>query len=176
MIEQQLKATIRDIPDFPKPGIVFKDITPVFKHPALCLGIVDAFVERLRDCTFDAVVGIDSRGFLFGPMLAVRLGIPFIPIRKKGKLPGKTISESYALEYGAATIEMHDDAFGPGTKVLIHDDLLATGGTVAASSRLVERLGGEVVAYAFIVALDFLNGRQVLDVAPSRIVALASYD
>src|SRR5690606_16013163 len=117
MIEQQLKATIRDIPDFPKPGIVFKDITPVFKDPLLCQSIVDTFVQRLADCTFDAVVGVDSRGFLFGPMIAVKLGVPFIPIRKKGKLPGKTLSETYALEYGTATVEIHDDAFGPGTKV-----------------------------------------------------------
>lgn len=175
MIEQQLKATIRDIPDFPKPGIVFKDITPVFKDPVLCKGIVDTFVERLADCSFDAVAGVDSRGFLLGPMIAVKLGIPFIPIRKKGKLPGRTLSESYALEYGTATIEIHDDAFGPGTRVLIHDDLLATGGTVATSARLIERLGGVVEAYAFIVALDFLNGRQALNVSPSRIVALASY-
>lgn len=175
MIEQQLKAAIRDIPDFPKPGIIFKDITPVFKDPALCQATVDAFIERLGDERFDAVVGIDSRGFLLGPMIAVQLGIPFIPIRKKGKLPGKTISESYALEYGTATIEIHEDAFGPGTKVLIHDDLLATGGTVAASSRLVERLGGQVTAYAFIVALDFLPGRAALDNGQSRVVALASY-
>lgn len=175
MIEEQLKAAIRDIPDFPKPGILFKDITPVFKDPALCQGIVDEFVGRLSDQQFDAVVGIDSRGFLLGPMIAVKLGVPFIPIRKKGKLPGKTISESYALEYGSATIEMHEDAFGPGTRVLMHDDLLATGGTVAASSRLVERLGGKVVAYAFIVALDFLPGREALDAGESPVVVLASY-
>lgn len=175
MIEQQLKSTIRDIPDFPKPGVIFKDITPVFQDPGLCQAVVDAFVDRLADTRFDAVAGIDSRGFLLGPMIAVRLGIPFIPIRKKGKLPGKTISEEYALEYGTSTIEIHEDAFGSGTRVLLHDDLLATGGTVAASSRLIERLGGKVAAYAFIVSLDFLSGRSILESGECRVVALASY-
>ncbi len=175
MIEQQLKATIRDIPDFPKPGVIFKDITPLFQDPGLCQAVVDAFVERLADTRFDAVVGIDSRGFLLGPMIAVRLGIPFVPIRKKGKLPGKTISEEYELEYGTATIEIHEDALAPGAQVLIHDDLLATGGTVAASSRLVGRLGGQVVAYAFIVSLDFLPGRALLESDKARVVALANY-
>lgn len=175
MIEQRLKEAIREVPDFPKPGVIFKDITPVFQHPDLCQAIVDTFVEELTASPFDAVVGIDSRGFLLGPMIAVQLGIPFIPIRKKGKLPGKTISEEYELEYGTATIEMHEDALAPGARVLLHDDLLATGGTVSASSRLVERLGAQVTAYAFIVSLDFLSGRKMLETHGHRVLALASY-
>lgn len=142
MLEAHLKEIIRDIPDFPQPGIIFKDITPVLKDQALCSQIVDAFVDRLGHMEIDVIAGIESRGFLFGMMLANRLNVPFIPIRKQGKLPFKTISESYKLEYGQATIEVHEDAFPAGTKVLLHDDLLATGGTVVAASKLIQKLGG----------------------------------
>src|SRR5476651_1030152 len=137
MIEQQIKAAIRDIPDFPKPGIVFKDITPILKDPALCDKILDAFVEQLKDTPIDVVAGVESRGFLFGLSLAGRLGVPFIPVRKAGKLPFTIKQKVYELEYGTATIELHTDAFEPGQRILIHDDLLATGGTVTAASQLI---------------------------------------
>ena len=146
MIQDKLKLEIRDIVDFPKPGIVFKDITPLLKDAALCSEMVDAIIDQLQGIEIDAIAGIESRGFLFGFLLANRLGLPFIPIRKQGKLPFKTVSESYALEYGQATIEIHEDAFEKGSRILVHDDLLATGGTVVAASKLIERLGGEIVA------------------------------
>src|SRR5476651_1204813 len=136
MIAQQIKTAIRDIPDFPKPGIIFKDITPILKDPALCGHIVDAFVEQLKNIRIDAVAGIESRGFLFGLTLANKLGVPFVPVRKAGKLPYSIKQKVYELEYGTATIELHTDAFEPGQHVLIHDDLLATGGTVNAASDL----------------------------------------
>ena len=175
MIEDRLKAIIRDIPDFPEPGIVFKDITPILKDDLLCTAVVDAFVERLKFVELDVVAGVESRGFLFGLLLANRLGVPFIPIRKQGKLPFRTVSESYKLEYGQATIEIHEDAFPPGTKVLVHDDLLATGGTVVAASKLIEKLGGSISGYAFVISLDFLNSRGRLTRFNDNIISLASY-
>lgn len=175
MFEENLKAFIRDIPDFPQPGIDFKDITPILKEPALCQEIVRQFAEKFKDTPIDAVAGIESRGFLFGMMLANHLNVPFIPIRKQGKLPYKTISESYKLEYGQATIEIHEDAFEPGTNVLIHDDLLATGGTVVATSKLIEKLGGVVTGFSFIISLDFLNGAGRLSRFSDKVVALARY-
>ncbi len=175
MIEDRLKAIIRDIPDFPEPGIVFKDITPILKDDLLCTAVVDAFVERLKFVELDVVAGVESRGFLFGLLLANRLGVPFIPIRKQGKLPFRTVSESYKLEYGQATIEIHEDAFSPGTKVLVHDDLLATGGTVVAASKLIEKLGGSISGYAFVISLDFLNSRGRLTRFNDNIISLASY-
>lgn len=173
MLEKRLKSVIRDIVDFPKPGIVFKDITPVLKDQALCNKAVDAFIEQLQGVEMDAVAGIESRGFLFGMLLANRLNIPFIPIRKQGKLPFKTISESYKLEYGQATIEVHEDAFAPGSKVLIHDDLLATGGTVVAASKLLEKLGADIVGYTFIISLDFLQSEGRLTRFSDRVISLA---
>ena len=137
MIEQQIKNAIRDIPDFPKPGIVFKDITPILKDPVLCENIVDAFVEKLKGIRIDVIAGVESRGFLFGLTLATRLGVPFIPVRKAGKLPYTIKQKAYKLEYGTAIIEMHVDAFERGQHILIHDDLLATGGTVTAASELI---------------------------------------
>lgn len=175
MLEEQLKEVIRDIPDFPKPGIVFKDITPVLKNQRLCTAIVDEFVSQLANMEIDIIAGIESRGFLFGMMLANRLNIPFVPIRKQGKLPFKTVSESYKLEYGQATIEVHEDAFPAGSKVLIHDDLLATGGTVVAASKLVEKLGGIVCGYSFIISLDFLNSQGRLTRFSENIISLARY-
>lgn len=175
MIDQQLKSVVRDVPDFPKPGIIFKDITPILKDPQLCAAIVDSWATRLPAGTVDVVAGIESRGFLFGLMLAQRLGKPFVPIRKRGKLPHITVAQDYALEYGNATIEIHQDAFEPGARVLIHDDLLATGGTVMAASELIWKLGGEIAAYAFIISLDFLNGKQQLSSYSSDIISLASY-
>lgn len=172
MLEARLKEVIRDIPDFPKPGIVFKDITPVLKDQDLCTAIVEEFVSRLEGIDIDVIAGIESRGFLFGLMLANRLNVPFIPIRKQGKLPAKTISESYKLEYGQATIEIHEDAFPEGTKVLIHDDLLATGGTVVAASKLIEKLGGQVAGYSFVISLDFLQSQGRLTRFSDRIISL----
>jgi len=175
MIEHLLKSVIRDVPDFPEPGIVFKDITPILQDPALCGAIVDSFVNRLTTGAIDVVAGIESRGFLFGLMLAQRLGKPFVPIRKQGKLPYRTIKQEYALEYGRATIEIHEDAFSPGARVLIHDDLLATGGTVVAASELIEQLGGQVAGYAFVIGLDFLKGHERLARYSSSVVTLANY-
>ncbi|MGK6352892.1 adenine phosphoribosyltransferase [Parapedobacter sp. DT-150] len=175
MIEQRLKSVIRDVPDFPKPGIVFKDITPILKDPQLCASIVDRFVSLLSADDMDVVAGIESRGFLFGPMLAQRLGKPFVPVRKQGKLPYRTVKQEYALEYGNATIEIHEDAFPAGSRVLIHDDLLATGGTVRATSQLIEKLGGKVVGYAFVISLDFLNGKEQLYRYSPHVISLIGY-
>lgn len=175
MIESKIKLTVRDVHDFPKPGIVFKDITPILKDPELCREITKALAEQLKEIDIDVVVGIESRGFLFGPQLAQLLNVPFVPIRKVGKLPYKTVRQSYDLEYGSAMIEMHEDALIAGQKVLIHDDLLATGGTVVAASELVMQLGAEVVGYSFIIGLDFLNGRLRLAPYCNKIFFLASY-
>lgn len=175
MIESKIKSTVRDVNDFPKAGIVFKDITPILKDPQLCMEITKALAEQLKDLGIDVVAGIESRGFLFGPVLAQLLNVPFVPIRKAGKLPYKTVQQSYELEYGTATIELHEDALLAGQKVLIHDDLLATGGTVVAASKLVMQLGAEVAGYSFIIALDFLNGRVRLAPYSKEIFSLASY-
>lgn len=175
MIETKIKSTVRDVMDFPKPGIIFKDITPILKDPALCMEINQALVRAVEGVEIDVVAGIESRGFLFGPALAQLLKVPFVPIRKAGKLPYQTVQQSYNLEYGTATIELHEDALLAGQKVLIHDDLLATGGTVVAASELVRQLGAVVAAYSFIIALDFLNGKTRLLPYTERIFSLASY-
>jgi adenine phosphoribosyltransferase len=175
MIEQQIKSAIRDIPDFPKPGIVFKDITPILKDPVLCENVVDAFVEKLKGIHIDVVAGVESRGFLFGLTLACKLGVPFVPIRKAGKLPYTIKQKAYKLEYGTATIEMHTDAFEPGQHILIHDDLLATGGTVTAASELINEMGGTVAGFAFVVSLGFLNGKERIAPLSDHIIVLADY-
>ncbi|WP_312138991.1 adenine phosphoribosyltransferase [Sphingobacterium sp.] len=175
MIEDQLKAVIRDIPDFPKPGIVFKDITPLLQHAELVELAVQEFARRLDNIDFDVIAGIESRGFLFGFLLAQHLNKPFIPIRKQGKLPYHTVSESYKLEYGQATIEMHEDAFPEGTRVLLHDDLLATGGTVVAASKLIEKVGGVVAGYTFVISLDFLQSAGRLTRFNENIISLIGY-
>ncbi|HEY8782965.1 MAG TPA: adenine phosphoribosyltransferase [Mucilaginibacter sp.] len=175
MITQQIKRAIRDIPDFPKPGIIFKDITPILKDPQLCIRIVDAFAERLKDTRIDAIAGIESRGFLFGLMLATRLGLPFIPVRKAGKLPFTIKQKTYSLEYGTAIIELHTDAFEPGQHVLIHDDLLATGGTALAASELIQEMGGIVAGFSFVVGLGFLNGKERIASVCDNVVVLAEY-
>jgi adenine phosphoribosyltransferase len=175
MIATQIKAAIRDIPDFPKPGIIFKDITPILKDPILCQNIVDAFAEQLSGTKIDVIAGVESRGFLFGLMLAVKLNVPFVPIRKAGKLPHTVKQKIYELEYVTATIEMHTDAIEPGQHVLIHDDLLATGGTVAAASELVQELGGIVTGFSFVVGLGFLGGREKITPVSDNIVVLAEY-
>lgn len=175
MIAAKIKQTLRDVVDFPKPGIVFKDITPVLKDPILCNEITIALKEQLKGLKIDVVAGIESRGFLFGLALAQALNVPFVPIRKAGKLPYKTIQQSYDLEYGSATLEVHEDAFDIGQNVLIHDDLLATGGTVVAASKLVHQLQANVVAYSFLISLDFLNGKQRLDEFSLHTFSLVSY-
>lgn len=159
---EQLKARIRHIPDFPKPGILFYDITTLLRDPQGFAAMVEALAAPYRDAGIDVVVGIESRGFIMGAAVAQALGCGFVPIRKPGKLPSATIRESYALEYGTDTLEMHTDAITPRQRVLIVDDVLATGGTAAAATRLVEAVGGHLVALAFLIELDFLQGRQRL--------------
>ena len=175
MIQERIKNSLRDVHDFPKPGIIFKDITPILKDQKLCSDIVDEFVERLKHLEFDAVAGIESRGFLFGLMIANKLNKPFIPIRKAGKLPYKTIQQSYDLEYGSATIEIHADAFQEGQKILIHDDLLATGGTVEATSLLIQKMKGQIAGFSFLISLDFLNGEKKLNKFSKNNISLASF-
>ncbi len=159
------KALIRNVPDFPRRGVLFKDITPLLADPKGFHIVLDALAERFIGEHVDAIVGIESRGFIFGAALADRLGVGFVPVRKTGKLPYKTTRETYALEYGSDTLEMHEDAVN-GRRCLIVDDLLATGGTAAATARLVERQGGSVEAFAFVIELDFLSGRQKLGGRP----------
>lgn len=175
MIEQRLKETIRDIHDFPKPGIIFKDITPILKDHQLCSDIVNKFADQCKDLELDAVVGIESRGFLFGFLLANQLGLPFIPIRKQGRLPADTYEQHYDLEYGSASIEIHRDAFKPGARLLVHDDLLATGGTVVATSKLIQQMGGEIAAFAFVINLDFLKGTEKIKSYCDKIFSLVTY-
>jgi adenine phosphoribosyltransferase len=157
-----LAARIRDVPDFPTKGILFKDITTLLRDPAAFRQAIDGLAEAVRGYEVDVVVGMESRGFIFAAPLAYLLGIGFVPVRKLGKLPAATISVEYELEYGSNTLELHADALTPGQRVLVVDDLLATGGTVAATIELVERLGAEVVATAFLVELTFLPGREQL--------------
>lgn len=163
MIAEKLAKTIRDVPDFPKPGIMFKDITPVLADPVLSLEVSAAFYDYWKDLDIQGVVGIESRGFIYGLQLAQQLKVPFIPVRKTGKLPFKTIKHAYDLEYGSAEIEIHTDAITTGQRILIHDDLLATGGTAQASAELIKKIGGEVVGYSFLVALSFLKGSELLN-------------
>ena len=158
----RVRTAIRDIPDFPKPGILFKDITPVLHDAALFKDAVDAFVARHQGGRIQRVAAIESRGFLFGAAVAYRLGLGLVPIRKKGKLPYKTVEQTYDLEYGTATIEAHVDAFKPGERVLLIDDLLATGGTARAAADLIEKLGGAVEEIDFLIELAFLKGRDKL--------------
>lgn len=158
-----LNQYIRIVPDFPKKGISYKDITPLLKDPKAIAYCVDALTEPFEGLKIDKVVGIESRGFFFGPLLAERLNAGFVPIRKEGKLPAETIQESYALEYGKDQLEIHTDAIQPGEKVILHDDVLATGGTALAACNLIERLGGEVVQCNFLVELTFLQGIKKLD-------------
>lgn len=153
---------IRNVPDFPKPGIQFKDVTTLLQHPDAFREIITGWKARYQGQRVDGIVGVESRGFIFGAALAYEMGLPFVPVRKKGKLPAETISESFALEYGTDTLDIHVDALKPEQRVVIIDDLLATGGTVAAVARLVKRLGAEVVEAAFVIELPLLKGRAAL--------------
>jgi adenine phosphoribosyltransferase len=161
-LEEKVKRVIRDVNDYPKPGIVFKDITPLLANPGLVREIVKEFSRQLQHEKIDAIAAVEARGFIFGGMLAHELQCEFIPVRKAGKLPFKTIVQEYALEYGTAAIEVHNDAVKPGSRVLIHDDLLATGGTAGAAAHLVRKLGGEVAGFNFLINLSFLPGEQNL--------------
>lgn len=174
-IEEKIKRSIRDIPDFPKPGIIFKDITPIMMDASLSKELVAYLHDMYKDQGIDAIAGIESRGFLLGYPLAMALGVPFIMIRKKGKLPYETISHSYNLEYGSATIEMHTDAVGNSQRILIHDDLLATGGSAEAAAILIEKAGGQVVGFNFLVGLEFLGGEKKLRKFCDNITNLATY-
>lgn len=174
-LEEEIKTVIRDIPDFPKAGIVFKDLTPILKYPELCKRITATFCEQICQHNPDALVALDSRGFWFGLMIASELNIPMIPVRKEGKLPYKTISQAYDLEYGTAKVEMHTDALKKNWKVILHDDLLATGGTAEAASKLVEQQGATVCGFAFTVELSFLNGRKKLNHYCNNIHSLVTY-
>ena len=175
MISKRLKEVIRDVPDFPKSGIIFKDITPILLDPQLTRDIINEMANHVNSLNLDAIVGIESRGFWFGIMLANKLNIPFIPIRKKGKLPYKTVSYSYDLEYGSAEIEMHQDEIKANWNVLIHDDLLATGGTACAAAELIKMQNGNVAGFSFVVDLTFLNGSDVLKKYSENIFNLVSY-
>lgn len=175
MIETRLKETIRDVVDFPKKGIVFKDITPILQDAKLCADIVNEIIELHKKDNIQAVAGIESRGFFFGMMVANAMKVPFIPIRKKGKLPYKTVSYKYDLEYGSAEIEMHEDAVLPNTNVLIHDDLLATGGTAQAAAELILKQKGKVKGFNFIVELDFLKAREILNTYSENISNLVRF-
>src|SRR2546421_10607713 len=162
----QLRAAIRDVPDFPKKGIVFKDITPILASGKLFRLAIEAFLEQCRDKKIDKIVGIDARGFLFGSAVAYDLGIGFVPLRKKGRLPYKTESAKYSLEYGEAEMELHGDAIERGEEIVLIDDLLATGGTSASAATLIRKIGGELVEAIFLIELEFLNGRGKLDAIP----------
>lgn len=169
----ELRAAVRDVPDFPKRGILFKDITPILSDARLLKLAIDCFVADCEGEGIEKIAGIDARGFLFGSTVADRLGLGFVPIRKRGKLPWKTESVEYKLEYGEAAIEVHTDAFRPGERVALIDDLLATGGTAAAAVKLIEKCGGQVVQAQFLIELSFLVGRTLL--APTPVKPLIVY-
>ena len=169
-----LKTLIREVPDFPKPGILFYDITTLLKDPQGFRGIIDGLKSHYSKAQVDVVLGIEARGFIFAPALAYALGAGFVPVRKPGKLPAETVHVTYDLEYGTDTLEMHKDAIGNGARVLIVDDLLATGGTASAAARMVQEAGGVVAGLGFVVELTFLNGRQRL--AGHDVFSLLQYD
>ena len=175
MISNKLDKAIREVPDFPKPGINFKDITTILLDPELSTEIINTFIARLKGNKIDAIVGVESRGFLFGLMLANKMGIPFIPIRKVGKLPGETLKFKYNLEYGSAEVEVHKSDIKEGWNVVVHDDLLATGGTACAASELIQQLGAKVAGFAFVISLDFLKGNEKLAKYSTEIISLKRY-
>jgi adenine phosphoribosyltransferase len=169
----ELRAAVRDVPDFPKAGIIFKDITPILSHGKLFRASIDIFLDRCRSQEIDKIVGIDARGFLFGSAVAYELGIGFVPLRKKGRLPYKTESAKYTLEYGEAEMELHIDAIEPGERIVLIDDLLATGGTSASAATLIKKVGGVLVEAQFLIELEFLHGREKL--VPTPVVSFLKY-
>lgn len=170
---ERLRAGVRDVPNFPKHGIIFKDITPILVDAQLFRDSIDIFLARCRGLPIDKIVGIDVRGFLFGAAVAYALGVGFVPIRKKGKLPFKTESASYSLEYGDAAMEMHVDSIAPGEKIVLIDDLLATGGTSSAAAALINKVGGDLLEAQFLIELEFLHGREKL--APTPVVSFLKW-
>lgn len=162
MADINIESYLRDVIDFPKPGIVFKDITPLLANPVARQHVVDKMATHFKSERIDAIAAVEARGFIFGSLLAEALHVPFVPIRKSGKLPFLKIHEEYELEYGTASIEMHIDAIQKGNRVLIHDDLLATGGTATAAGSMIKKLGGEVAGYSFVINLAFLPGEKLL--------------
>lgn len=175
MIKTKIDQVVRTVPDFPKKGISFKDITPLLLDCNLTDEIIDSFLEELNGLDIDVVVGVESRGFLFGFLLANKLGVPFVPVRKVGKLPGKTLRYKYNLEYGDSEVEIHKEDINEGWNVLIHDDLLATGGTAVASAELISQLNANVTAFAFVIELGFLNGKDRLKEYSDNIISLTNY-
>ena len=175
MLETKIKNTVRTIPNFPKEGIQFKDITPLLLDAELSTEITKSFADYARDLGVEIICGIESRGFIFGAAMAQAAGLPFVLIRKKGKLPGETIAYSYDLEYGSATIEVHHSDIPKNSLVLIHDDLLATGGTAVAAAELVKKSGGQILGFSFIVELAFLNGSERLKNYSQNIQSLVVY-
>jgi len=169
---KEIESAIRNVPDFPKPGIQFKDITPVLADPKLFAGTIELLINNFKPGSVDAVVGIDARGFIFAAAAAMKLQAGFVPVRKKGKLPFTTHEQDYALEYGSATVAMHIDALKPGARVLLIDDLLATGGTAAAAAALVKKLNAKILEISFLIELKFLNGRDKLKDYPVRSVVV----
>jgi adenine phosphoribosyltransferase len=170
---EKVRSGVRDVPDFPKKGIVFKDITPILKDGELFRASVDLFLEQCRGKTIDKIVGIDARGFLFGSAVAYELGVGFVPLRKKGRLPYKTESAKYSLEYGEAEMELHVDAITRGERIVLIDDLLATGGTSASAATLIKKVGGDLVTAIFLIELEFLHGREKL--APTPVISFLKY-
>ncbi|HTX20694.1 MAG TPA: adenine phosphoribosyltransferase [Candidatus Aquilonibacter sp.] len=168
----EIERAIRNVPDFPKPGIQFKDITPVLADARLFAGAVDLLCDGFGPNAVDAIVGIDARGFIFAAAAAKKLNAGFVPVRKKGKLPYQTIEQDYALEYGSATVAMHVDALKPGARVLLIDDLLATGGTASAAAALVKKLGAHILEISFLIELKFLSGRDKLKDYPIRSIVV----
>ncbi len=175
MIENKIKSVIQSIPDFPKAGIDYKDIMPIFEDANLCTEITLAFCDQLKKINPEVIVGIESRGFLFGMLIANKLGIPFVPIRKKGKLPGKTFTVSYDLEYGSAAIEVQASASLANKRIVIHDDLLATGGTVDAVGKLMHQMNAEVVAFAFLINLNLIDYQEKLKPYSNNFITLVNY-
>lgn len=175
ILKEKLARSIRTIPDFPKPGIMFKDITPILRDVDLCREVAKAAADPYRNMGIERVAGVESRGFLFGMLVAQELGAGFTIIRKKGKLPYKTVEFEYELEYGSAIIEMHEDEISQGQKVIVHDDLLATGGTAEAAAKLIQKVGGVVSGFSFVVGLDFLKGEDRLRPFSEKIVTLINY-
>jgi len=172
-IIDKLRAGVRDVPDFPKKGIIFKDITPILNDRTLFHSSIDLFLERCRGKKIDKIVGIDARGFLFGSAVAYELGIGFVPLRKKGRLPYKTETAKYSLEYGEAEMELHIDAITPGEQIVLIDDLLATGGTSASAATLIKKVGGELLEAQFLIELEFLHGREKL--VPTPVISFLKY-
>ncbi len=170
-----LKKYIRAVPDFPQPGILFRDITPLLNYPPAFQEVIAQLIELTKKSSADVVVGIESRGFIFGAPISAALGLPFVPVRKPGKLPAEVVSVKYSLEYGSGQLDIHRDAMKPGARAVIIDDLLATGGTALAASQLIEKLGGSVAQFLFVIELEALGGRKILGAQKAPITALLNY-